>query len=119
MNHLENLSKELGLKLVNKKRGPKPNPYSQLNLIKEVLLNGGSYTELELGKLTRGYESLGSRALISQLRKYLGIPIATRPRYNPKTKRYNVEYYYEPNQGKYIKYCMENGEFNFKKGPRC
>ena len=99
-------------------RGPAKKAHSQKNLILCVLENGGSYTERELGRITRGRECLGSRAIVSQLRND-GYKIAHKKHYNEQTKRFNVKYYLEDSVERWMIYCKQNGYFHFSPGPKC
>ena len=97
------------------KRGAKQNPYSQDKIMLAVLSKGGSFTELELGKMLTGKVQRGVRTLIAAARKN-GHQIADKPVINPQTKRLNKSYYLETNEKKYIIWARQNGMFNFKVG---
>jgi hypothetical protein len=103
---------------IKSKRGAKTKSLiSQKDTILNVLLNGGCFTERELGKLLWGEDKIGARALIAVLRDE-GNNIATKPRYNEETNRRNSGYYIERDNLKYMLYCRNNGFFEFKKGPK-
>jgi hypothetical protein len=97
------------------KRGAKQNPYSQIKIMIAVLSKGGSFTELEFGKILYGNEIRGVRALIATARKE-GHQIADKTVINPRTKRKNKSYYIELNELRYLKWAKANGEFNFQVG---
>lgn len=96
-------------------RGAKQNPYSQDKLILQVLKRGGSFNESELGKIIYGEEWVGARSLIHVLREK-GYPIAHHIKRDQFTNRNRKFYYYEPNETAYLKWALNNGYFEFKKG---
>ncbi len=97
------------------KRGAKQNPYSQDKLLVEVLNNGGSFTELDLGKIIFGKCKRGVRSLIAVARRE-GYLIADEIVINSKTGRKNKSYYMETNEIKFYKWAKKSGAFNFKPG---
>ena len=96
-------------------RGAKQQPYSQDKLLLVILNKGGSFTELELGKLLYGEEKRGARSLVAGLRR-AGIMVADKLVINPRTGRVNKCYYLERDKSKYIGWALNNGFFNFKPG---
>ena len=111
---------------------------SQANLILSILQHNtnhdgtrrNSFTELELTRVIGSYNNSydwnkysfndkwnerGARAIISTLRNE-GYPIASENVINPNTGRVNKAYYLEPNEAKYVQWCLNNGYFKFKVG---
>jgi hypothetical protein len=97
------------------KRGAKQDPYSQDKLMLAILSRGGSFTELELGKILTGKHQRGIRALIAVARKK-GNMIADKLVTNLKTGRLNKSYYLETDDRKYVTWALQSGMFNFKVG---
>ena len=93
------------------------NPYevSQETVMLNVLYKGGSWIELELGKIIYGKQQRGARTFVAIARKN-GHQIASKKVINPNTDRINKSYYIEPNELKFLKWAKNNGEFNFKVG---
>ena len=103
----------------------------QKGLIETILRNNtnhdgtrrNSFTELELTKAIGSYSlrssnkwnERGARSLIFKLRNE-GYPIAAENVINPNTGRVNKAYYLEPNEAKYVLWCLNNGYFKFKVG---
>jgi hypothetical protein len=87
----------------------------QKTLILNMLCNGNEFTELELTKAITKNNDRGARSFIAVLRRE-GYPIASRNVINYTTGRLNKAYYFEPNEFEYIKWCLNNGYFEFKKG---
>lgn len=88
---------------------------SQDKLMLEVLAKGGSFTEMELGKILMGKPQRGARSFIALARKE-GYMIADKLVINSETGRINKSYYLETNEKSYITWALQNGMFSFKVG---
>ena len=86
---------------------------SQETVMLNVLYKGGSFTELELGKMISGKQQRGARSFIAIARKN-GHQIANKIVINPQTRRLNKSYYIEPDRTKWVEWVIQNGFYNFK-----
>ena len=97
------------------KRGAKQDPYSQDKLMIAIFNRGGSFTELELGKILTGKPQRGIRSLIATARKE-GHMIVDKLVTNHQTGRLNKSYYLETNDKRYVTWALQRGLFSFKVG---